>query len=251
MAKVAAVTELALGYDPAQPILSQVSFALTKGESLALVGPNGAGKSTLLNVLRGTMKPLTGQLDYSLNPRRDIAYLPQASKVDRSFPVNVRQFVSTGLWNQLGLWRGFRRSHRLQVNAVLEKLNIADLADSMLDQLSGGQFQRVLFARTMLQQSKLLLLDEPFNGVDEATVSLLLDELASLQRRGCTVVAAIHDLEIVRSHFERCLLLSGEAIALGPSREVLVAENIAKVWGETSSHLKLVPTEEEPASRYA
>ncbi|WP_432454669.1 MULTISPECIES: metal ABC transporter ATP-binding protein [unclassified Agarivorans] len=219
MQAIISMDHLSIGYQPHQPIVSDLNAAIPNNGMLALVGSNGAGKSTLLKTLLGLIKPLSGHLSYQINPRQDIAYLPQHLSVERSFPIDLKAFVSTGLWSETGWWRSMR-PYQQQVQQALAQVGIEDLATRLLSELSGGQLQRALFARMLLQRSKLLLLDEPFNGVDEPTVEVLLHQLKCCQQNGATIVAAVHDLELVKQHFEHCLLFDAGGITQGRSLQL-------------------------------
>lgn len=229
--------DLTLGYDR-RPAVHHVSAEVAQGELLALVGPNGAGKSTLLKGIMGEIKPLGGEIDLSGLNHRGIAYLPQQIDIDRSFPISVFDCVAMGLWREIGIWRRVDARHKQQAADALETLGIRDLANRPIGALSGGQFQRVLFARLLLQDCRLILLDEPFRAVDARTVAHLIALIERWHREGCTVIAALHDIEQVRAHFDKTLLLARELVACGDTRDVLTPKNLAKarhtieVWEE-------------------
>ena len=218
---------LTLGYDR-HPAVHHITGEVARGELLAIVGPNGAGKSTLLKGIVGELKPLSGRLDLDGLTKRDIAYLPQVIEIDRSFPISVFDCVAMGLWREIGAWRGIGRREREQVIRALATVGLLDLADRSVGTLSGGQFQRVLFARLLLQDAKVILLDEPFRAVDTKTVADLLNLIERWHREGRTVLAALHDIEQVRAHFPRTLLLAREVVAWGETRSVLTPANLAK-----------------------
>ncbi len=226
---------LTLGYER-QPAVSQLNASIKAGDFIALVGPNGGGKSTLLKAIMGEVLPIEGSIQRTVRTRKDIAYLPQLSKVDRSFPINVEQLVSSGLWRKVGLFKGISCCHKTKIHGVLAEVGMNGFAHRMLDTLSGGQFQRVLFARMLLQNAQLLLLDEPFAGVDEKTIDDLLQVLKKCHERGTTVMAVMHDLDLVRSHFPTTMLLSGKLIAQGASRDVLQQENL-KLTRPCNTHI--------------
>jgi zinc/manganese transport system ATP-binding protein len=229
--------DLTLGYDR-RPAVHHVSGDVAQGELVALVGPNGAGKSTLLKGIMGEIKPLGGEIDLSGVDHRDIAYLPQQIDVDRSFPISVFDCVAMGLWREIGIWRRVDARQKQETTDALETLGVRDLASRPIGALSGGQFQRVLFARLLLQGCRLILLDEPFRAVDARTVAHLIALIERWHREGRTVIAALHDIEQVRAHFDKTLLLARELVAWGDTRDVLTPENLAKarhtieVWEE-------------------
>jgi len=218
---------LTLGYDR-HPAVHHISGEVTRGELLAIVGPNGAGKSTLLKGIIGELKPLSGSLDLDGLTKRDIAYLPQVIDIDRSFPISVFDCVALGLWRRIGAWRGLDARGRDAVVHALDTVELGDLADRPVGTLSGGQFQRVLFARLLLQDAAVILLDEPFRAVDAKTVAHLLALMERWHREGRTILAALHDIEQVRAHFPRTLLLAREVVAWGETGKVLTPANLAK-----------------------
>jgi zinc/manganese transport system ATP-binding protein len=190
---------------------------------VAVVGPNGAGKSTLIKALAGAIAPLTGQIE-GLAPDR-IAWLPQHSELDTRFPIDVRGLVATGLWRQLGPLGRLRASHRQSCEAALAAVGLSGFGSRGLDTLSGGQLQRALFARLILQDAPVVLLDEPFAAVDNRTSTDLLALLHRWQQQGKTVIVVLHDLAQVRAHFPITLLLARELVAYGATAEVLTTTN--------------------------
>jgi zinc/manganese transport system ATP-binding protein len=219
--------DLTLGYDR-HPAVHHIDAEIARGALLAIVGPNGAGKSTLLKGIVGELKPLGGSLMLRGLAKRDIAYLPQMVEIDRSFPISVFDCVAMGLWQEIGAWRGIDAKGREEVLGALDTVGLLELADRAIGSLSGGQFQRVLFARLLLQDARLILLDEPFRAVDSKTVSDLIALIRSWYDEGRTVLAALHDMEQVRTHFPTTLLLAREVVAFGETRNVWTSGNLAK-----------------------
>jgi zinc/manganese transport system ATP-binding protein len=220
-------TDLTLGYDR-HPAVHHITGEVAKGELLAIIGPNGAGKSTLLKGIVGELKPLDGSLKLDGFKKSDVAYLPQQIEIDRSFPISVFDCVAMGLWREIGPWRGIDRAGKTQVVRALATLGLQDLGDRPVDALSGGQFQRVLFARLLLQDAAVILLDEPFRAIDEKTIVDLIALIAQWHAEGRTVIAALHDLGQVRAHFRSTLILAREVVAWGETRKVLTRANLAK-----------------------
>ena len=218
-------TDLTLGYER-HPAVHHLSGRIEPGALLAVVGPNGAGKSTLFRGIAGLLQPLSGSVVTGLD-RRDIAYLPQSAEIDRSFPISVFDFVSTGLWHRTGLFGGIARAERERIAHALFAVGLTGFENRVIGTLSGGQMQRLLFARLSLQDARLLLLDEPFNAVDAKTIFDLLALVRQWHGEGRTVLAALHDLDMVRSHFPHTLLLARGPVAWGPTSEVLSAENLS------------------------
>ncbi|MBC8012521.1 MAG: ABC transporter ATP-binding protein [Methyloceanibacter sp.] len=217
--------DLTLGYDR-HPAVHHISGEVKRGALLAVVGPNGAGKSTLLKGIIGELKPLSGSL--KRDGLKNIAYLPQQIEIDRSFPISVFDCVAMGLWREIGAWRGLDADREAEVAHALATVGLVDLAHRPVGALSGGQFQRVLFARLLLQDAALILLDEPFRAVDTKTVADLIALILRWQGEGRTVLAALHDIEQVRAHFPATLLLAREVVAWGETRRVLTPANLAK-----------------------
>ena len=217
-----ALQGVSLGYDR-QPAVRRLDTAFPAGSLTAVVGPNGAGKSTLLKGLVGELKPLEGRMDL---PARDVAYLPQQSAMDRAFPITVTELVAMGLWRRLGAFGGVGPGHRRRIADALAAVGLTGFERRSIATLSGGQRQRVLFARLLLQEASVLLLDEPFTAIDARTASDLLGVVARWHQEGKTIIAVLHDLETVRSHFPQTLLLARDLVAHGDTRSVLTAENL-------------------------
>ncbi|MCK0198965.1 ABC transporter ATP-binding protein [Ancylobacter sp. 6x-1] len=224
-ATVLAFRDLTLGYDR-HPAVHHLHGNVPEGELLAICGPNGAGKSTLLKGVMGAVRPLAGGIDLTRLPRQEVAYLPQAAEVDRTFPIDVYDLVATGLWRRTGLFGGVGRADRARIGEALASVGLAGFEGRPIGTLSGGQMQRALFARLLLQDARLILLDEPFTALDAGTVADLLALVRRWHGEGRTVLAVLHDFELVRRHFPRTLLLARSPVAWGPTEEVLVDDNL-------------------------
>lgn len=214
--------------------LEDLSLQVEPGLRVAVVGPNGAGKSTLFNVLAGLLPPSFGKvLVHGHLPAQHLcmAYVPQNSHVDWSFPVSVHDVVMMGRAGLIGLFRWPGRVDREQVRASLERVKLADLAGRQISELSGGQKQRMLIARALAQEADLVLLDEPLAGLDLPSQDQILNILDDLKSRGITVLFATHDLELAAARFDRILLLNRKLVAYGDRDEVLTAENLAVAYG--------------------
>lgn len=214
---------LALGYAQ-RPAVENLNLSVRHGAMVAILGPNGAGKSTLLKGLAGLLRPLRGRVD-GLKGHR-IAYMPQQASIDRGFPINVFDFVALGLWHEVGAFGGMGRQHLQRCHDALAAVGLTRQGHCTLDELSGGQFQRALFARLMLQDASILLLDEPFAAVDERTTGELVDILHRWHQEGRTVLSVLHDVELARAQFGEALLLAREPIAWGAASQVLVPQNL-------------------------
>jgi ABC-type Mn2+/Zn2+ transport system ATPase subunit len=205
---------MAAGYDES-PVLSNVSLAIEAGTLLAVVGPNGAGKSTLIKLMAGLLKPWTGRVEVLGHPAgqqaRRVAYVPQAELVDWAFPVTVGDVVMMGRYPGLGPLRRPGPDDRRAVAEALDKVSMADHAETQIGALSGGQRRRVFLARALAAEADLFLLDEPVTGVDATTQEDLMDILESEARRGKTVVATTHDLACAAQRFQRVLAVNGRS----------------------------------------
>ena len=217
--------DVTLGYDR-HPAVHHLSGEISSGALLAVVGPNGAGKSTLFRGLVGIIKPLAGSISLSGLDARDIAYLPQTAEIDRSFPISVFDFVSIGLWRVTGFFGGIGKGGREKIAKALAAVGLTGFENRGIGTLSGGQMQRLLFARVLLQDAPVIVLDEPFNAIDAKTSADLLSLCKHWHGEGRTVVAALHDMDLVRAHFPDALLLAREPVAWGATEEVLSAENL-------------------------
>jgi zinc/manganese transport system ATP-binding protein len=216
-----------LGYDR-HPAVHHLDGAVGAGALIAVIGPNGAGKSTLLKGIVGAIKPLSGRILRDGISLRDIAYLPQAAEIDRSFPVNVYDFVAMGLWRKIGAFRGIDAQAHQGIADALRAVGLSGFERRAIGTLSGGQMQRMLFARLMLQDAQLIVLDEPFSAIDTKASADLLRLVEHWHDEGRTILAALHDMEMVRSDFPQTLLLAREKVAFGPTHDVLTEDNLSK-----------------------
>lgn len=223
MSDAVRLNDLTLGYD-GHPAVHHLNGAFEQGSLTAIVGPNGSGKSTLLKGIMGTLPAIGG----SIERNGEIAYLPQSAEIDRSFPATVSELVGLGLWNKLGTFGGLGRADREQIGEALHAVGLDGFTRRPIDTLSGGQMQRALFARVLLQEAQVVLLDEPFAAVDERTIAHLVPLIVEWQREGRTIIAVLHDLELVRRHFPQTLLLAREAIAWGSTVVALNHDNLER-----------------------
>lgn len=220
----------------AVPALASSDLVIPAGTVTAVIGPNGAGKSTLLNLIAGLVTPTTGTLEVGVEPAR-LAYVMQATKVNETLPVTVREVVSMGRYAALGPYRRMGRDDRESVTAAMERLGIADLASRHLHDLSGGQRQRVFVAQGLAQDHDLLLLDEPLTGIDLTTAQAIDDVIHRETDDGCTVVMTTHDLSEARSA-DYVVLLSGRVVASGVPAEVLTETNLVEAYGPSLLHVE-------------
>jgi zinc/manganese transport system ATP-binding protein len=227
MAAQISFRDLTLGYDR-HPAVHHLDGEVAAGALLAVVGPNGAGKSTLFRGIAGILKPLAGAIETGGLDIRDIAYLPQTVDIDRSFPISVYDFVGTGLWRFTGFFGGMGKSAREKIAQALAAVGLNGFENRPIGTLSGGQMQRMLFARVLLQDARLIVLDEPFNAIDAKTSVDLLALVRRWHAEKRTVLAALHDMDLVRANFPDTLLLARGPVAWGNTADVLTPENLAE-----------------------
>ena len=242
-----ALANLSVGYDR-HPAVHHVSGAFAAGSLTAIVGPNGGGKSTLLKALIGFLRPMTGGIDYNGIKPGDIAYLPQLSEVDRSFPLSVTDVVTLGLWTKIGVCGRVTDTQREEVTRALTEVGMTAFADRPIEMLSTGQWQRVLFARLIVQNARVILLDEPFAAIDSRTAHDLTHILQHWQEEGRTVIAVMHDLTSVRLHFPQTVLVARELVAWGSTADVLRDENLARAQKLAESWSEIADPCERPAA---
>ncbi len=218
-----------------KPAVRSVSLDIPSRERIAIVGPNGAGKSTLIKAMVGLVELDAGQILIHGQPigrvRQRVSYVPQRGAVDWDFPVLVRDVVLMGRYGRIGWIRRPSKRDREIASTALERMGMASYADRQIGQLSGGQQQRVFLARALAQEADVLLLDEPFVGVDASTEEAIFDLLDAARAEGKTVVVVNHDLGAVGRHFDRVLMLNGRVIAYGPPEETLTPEILQRTYG--------------------
>ena len=218
-------SDLTLGYN-SHPAVHHLSGTVRKGSLTAIVGANGSGKSTLMKGIVGVLKPMAGKI--AVDPTNSIAYLPQQSELDRSFPARVVDLVSLGLWPKRGLLGRHRPEDREAVSRALVAVGLEGFEKRPIDTLSGGQLQRALFARVLVQDADLILLDEPFNAIDMKTLSDLIALIKRWHQESRTILVVAHDFDLVREHFPEALLLARQPVAWGDARKTLAPENLLR-----------------------
>jgi zinc/manganese transport system ATP-binding protein len=238
--------DLSLAYE-GHPAVHHLSGSLARGSLTAIVGPNGAGKTTLLKGIVGLLRPVEGVIERARLGRRGIAYLPQHSEIERRFPISVIDTVLLGQWRHVGWLRAVTRELRDAAHRALDAVGLEGFEHHRIETLSAGQFQRVLFARLIVQDAELILLDEPFSAVDWRTSEDLLRLIESWHRERRTVAAVLHDLDQVRAHFPSTLLIARECVAWGATHEVLTPRNLMRVrhmsgpWAAEAEDFRRVP----------
>lgn len=210
-------------------ILWDLTFQIPKGLLVGIIGPNGAGKSTLLKAALGLVKPLSGKISIS----GSVAYVPQRESVDWDFPITAEELVLMGRYGKLGLFGRLRRADREAAAAALEQVGMGAYAGQQIGRLSGGQQQRLFIARALVQNADLLILDEPFVGVDLATEKAIMALLQKQKAQGKTILIVHHDLPTVEEYFDWVLLLNTRLLGCGPVKEVFTRENIGRAFSKS------------------
>jgi len=243
-APILEISNLSVRYENAIA-LDDISLRVSTAERLAVVGPNGAGKSTLFKVVAGVLQPSSGEVKIAGQKPGGhicIAYVPQRSQVDWKFPVSIADVVMMGRIRKLGLLRWAKPRDWDYVRQSLRVVGLQDLAGRQISELSGGQQQRMFIARALAQEAELMLMDEPFTGLDMASQEDILQIIVELQKRGVTVLASTHDLNLASEHFDRVLLLNRRVFGLGPPQEVFTTDRLLRAFG---GHLRLMQTESD------
>jgi zinc/manganese transport system ATP-binding protein len=232
--------DVTIAYDR-HPAVHHLNGTFAAGSLTAVAGPNGAGKSTLLKALMNELPLASGSIDHDKLPIRDVGYLPQAADIDRHFPLTVGDAVLLGAWRQTGAFRAVSSASATEAQRALTAVGLSGFERRHIGSLSAGQFQRVLFARLLLQDAKVILLDEPFTAIDARTTRDLLAIVKRWHQDGRIVIAVLHDFEQIRTHFPQTLLLARELVAWGPTSTTMTADNLlraramAERWDESSA----------------
>ena len=228
------VSDLCVSYNEVRA-LEGINFATECGRSIALIGPNGAGKSTLLKSLAGLILPDSGNIIWRgkrlTKSSHEIAYLPQRGDVNWDFPITVRGLVEMGRFPNLGWWRRYSDHDESMVKRALEAMDLMDLQGRQISALSGGQQQRVFLARALAQEAHVLLLDEPYTGLDKPSQEILAGLFRELTKEGRLLIASHHDLQTVESIFDDVLMLRRTQGAVGPVKNVFTTGNIDTAYG--------------------
>lgn len=209
-------------------ILKGVSGQFNQGSMTAILGPNGAGKSTLIKTIIGFLKPRSGTVEIAPHLQKQISLLPQLSDIDKSFPITVHDLVALGAWRRIGPFRSYDEGERSRIRHALAQVGLQHQAKQLIGSLSGGQLQRALFARLIVRDPQIFLLDEPLTAIDEDTSEDLIRIMQGWHQAGRTVIAVLHDAELVARVFPETLLLACEQVAWGKTQEVLTETNLQK-----------------------
>jgi zinc/manganese transport system ATP-binding protein len=246
------IDDLTLAYER-HPAVHHLSGTIRRGSLTAIAGPNGAGKSTLLKAIMGEIRPAEGVIAHGLT-RHDFGYLPQAADINRRFPITVIDTVTMGAWRRVGAFGSIGRAELQRAREALATVGLDGFDTRVIGSLSAGQFQRVLFARLLMQDAQVILLDEPFTAIDARTTRDLIALVAGWHGAGRTVVAVLHDLDQVRNHFPETLLLARELVGWGPTAEVLTPVNLlsmrtmAERWDEDAEVCRPEETNDRTAA---
>ena len=216
------------------PALSNINLEIKGPGITGIIGPNGAGKSTLIKAILNII-PSTGiaKIDDKISKENldNVAYVEQKINIDYNFPIKVRECVSLGLYSKIGIFKKLKKSDWQKVDDALKLVGLEKFSNRQISELSGGQFQRVLIARCLVQEAKYIFLDEPFVGIDSVSEEIIMDTLRNLRDKGHTILIVHHDLRKVHSYFDNVLLLNKEIIAYGNTKDTFTRENLTKAYG--------------------
>ena len=226
-ATVFSAKNASIGYSQT-PVLTGITLSLSPGHALALIGPNGSGKTTLMRVLLGSAQVISGEVSCPLD---FLGYVPQNSDIDLSFPINVRQVVEMGMYPKTKLLRPLSREQKEAVSAALEQIGLLERARERFGTLSGGQRQRVLVARALVAKPRMVLLDEPFNGLDEPNREALLSLINQAKAQGTAFMISTHDYRVATEVCDESLIVAGRQVAYGPTSQVFRPEIINEAFG--------------------
>ena len=226
-ATVFSAKNASIGYSQT-PVLTGITLSLSPGHALALIGPNGSGKTTLMRALLGSAQVISGEVSCPLD---FLGYVPQNSDIDLSFPISVRQVVEMGMYPKAKLLRPLSREQKVAVSTALEQIGLVERARERFGTLSGGQRQRVLVARALVAEPRLVLLDEPFNGLDEPNREALLSLIRHAKAKGTAFMISTHDYRVATEVCDESLIVAGRQVAYGPTSQVFRPEIINEAFG--------------------
>ena len=230
---------LTLGYER-HPAVHHLSGSFEPGSMTAVIGPNGSGKSTLLKGITGILRPLGGRIDRGALKTNQIAYLPQQLEIDQSFPISVLDVIILGLWRDIGIFGGMKHGLWTKAEQALNTVGLDGFETRPISDLSGGQFRRVMFARMLLQDAPVVVLDEPFTSIDAQTTLDLFEVVKRWHAENRTIIAVLHDFNQVRSYFPQTLLMARNLVGWGETPQVLTDENLlvsrrmSEAWNESA-----------------
>ena len=229
------VDQLSAGYPGNRHALRDISFVVDPGARIAIIGPNGAGKSTLFKAIVGVLPITSGQISIygedCHSSHSNVGYVPQQSAIDWSFPASVFDVALMGRSRHIGWFRLPGKDDRDIVRDILDHLSLSELADRQISELSGGQRRRVFIARALAQDTRIMVLDEPFSGVDQSAEQEIIETLEILTNHGITILLSTHHMENATLHFDKILILKGEVLAYGEPNSVMKPENLTRAFG--------------------
>lgn len=214
------LNNLVVGYQ-GKALTPPISGHFSAGSLTAILGENGVGKSTLLKTIAQLHEPVSGDIHYGKPTSQLLSWLPQQSDIDRSFPIRVFDVAAMGCWPNTGLFNALSDTQYQRVREALYQTGIASLANNTIDTLSGGQFQRMLFARLLVQDTPVMMMDEPFVGIDSQTRAALMELITALNQSGKTIITVLHHIEVVQAFFPQLLLMKNQQVRWGETQHIL------------------------------
>jgi iron/zinc/copper transport system ATP-binding protein len=228
--------QISASYDGIHQAVDKISFTVEKPAIVGIIGPNGAGKSTFIKAALHLISN-TGETTIDGQPlktvQKKIAYVEQKTAIDYTFPITVRECVSLGLYPQKTIFQLFTKNDWQKVDAALDLVKMSEFKERQIGELSGGQFQRVLIARTLVQDASYIFLDEPFVGIDATSEGIIMDLLQNFKAQGKIIFIVHHDLSKVEEYFDELVILNKELIAYGPTQEVFTEKNLVAAFGDS------------------
>lgn len=227
---------ISASYDGTNPVVKEVTFTIEQPAIVGIIGPNGAGKSTFIKAALQLISG-TGETTVDGKPlktvQKQIAYVEQKTAIDHTFPITVRECVSLGIYPQKKLFQRLTKKDWDKVDQALALVEMTEFKERQIGELSGGQFQRVLIARTFVQEASMIFLDEPFVGIDATSEGIIMHLLQQLKKAGKTIFIVHHDLSKVEEYFDELVILNKELIAQGKTKEVFNEKNLVAAFGES------------------
>lgn len=245
------VNNLTVRYNNGFLAIEDINFSLSKGTICALIGMNGSGKSTLFKSIMGLIKPTSGDIKLSGTSisnalkKNIVSYVPQSEEIDWNFPVNVWDTIMMGRYGHMNFLRMPRKIDKEKVSSALKEVGMEDFAHRQIGELSGGQKKRVFLARALAQESKIILLDEPFTGIDLKTEISIMDILKKLRSNGCLVLISTHNLGTVQDFCDQAILLNKKILTYGSTKEVFTKENLEYIFNGMLRYLHFDCDEKE------
>lgn len=230
------VNQISVRYQTDQMAVKEVTFSIQEPAIVGIIGPNGAGKSTLIKAMLDLI-PHNGEIFFDSLPlkqfQKKIAYVEQKSAIDETFPITVKECVSLGLYPQMHFYQRIKKADWQKVEEALKAVAMLEFKNRQIGELSGGQFQRVLIARTLVQNADLIFLDEPFVGIDIVSEEIIMNLLQDLKSQGKYIFIVHHDLSKVETYFDQLILMKQQLISVGPTKQVFTPKKLAQAFGQS------------------